>query len=193
MLLDRIEAVNSQQLFGNQNVTFGTTEPATADKVNNALWFEPGSLFPQPWIWDSTNAAWFSSPYQISFEVTFTASKLFKENALYFYNTTSNRTKIIRAEMLLINTSTSVAHSASNNYFFTLFRMTSGVPLVYTQIFSFTTTSQTMAANGSVRIAESVNQVLPGNSWGWRLNAGRTGTPTDILVNTIFTFQSARP
>lgn len=63
MLLDNVQAINNQQIFGDKRVNFGNTLPPTP--LDKDLWFEP-SYAPQPWEFDGftnvTPQRWRSQP-----------------------------------------------------------------------------------------------------------------------------------
>lgn len=61
MRMDCVEAINSQQIFGDKRVNFSNTLPPSP--VDKDLWFEP-SFAPQPWEYDggSSPTRWRSQP-----------------------------------------------------------------------------------------------------------------------------------
>lgn len=197
MRLDRVEAINNQQLFGNQNVTFSTVEPVTADKVNGAMWFEPGAVFPQPWIYDSTLGVWFSSPYQLTLppDKIYSNPYTWSTFGLYFYNVSATRTKFINTSLFIVN-NVATAHTNANYYSITGYYLTSGVPIVETANISLVNNTKLLPANGNKRIYEALTSGAntPGNAWGWRFYAEAAGSPPgSITISGFVTIQSARP
>ncbi|MBW4635031.1 MAG: hypothetical protein KME30_24960 [Iphinoe sp. HA4291-MV1] len=49
------------QSFNNRIVAWGTSPPASGQRTDKMLWFQPSAL-PQPWEWDSGGSLWRSAP-----------------------------------------------------------------------------------------------------------------------------------
>lgn len=68
MLMDNVQALNNQQIFGAKRVNFSNTLPTGL--LDKDLWFEP-SYAPQPWEYDANGNVWRSQPVTTSAAINY--------------------------------------------------------------------------------------------------------------------------
>lgn len=219
MRLDKIESISALSKYGNVEVAVGDTPPSSPSP--GMMWFETGSgvnpIFPQPWIWNSTESLWLSNPFTFDFGYTNISiptigASSWTNRTVPFYNTTNNRIILRHVFGNLYNTGT-VAHNSNRFFTFYLDSFLGNVTMTNTLTISPNTvdmaavsytdqvTPETIPArpnSGSLkRITQTnLNIWLPGNTWYQRLRATRGGVTTgdagSIAISLIQILQFAR-
>lgn len=198
MILDNVETLISNQKFGAQEVYFGSNVPSAPS--DGAMWFENpingSSPYTQPWIWNSSNAVWLSNPFIIDYGSNVFSSSSFIEKSIPFYGVAANRI-LIRQLTGIITNQTSSAHSSTNNYTFAI-RHTLGtdIPLPEVTTYNLLTNTGTVpsALSGLAarRVLENPNVWVPGNAWTLRLNAIKSGSPSNVYCHFALHVQLGR-
>lgn len=215
MKLDRVQAVNAIQNFGGSEVAYGSGVPSSPSA--GMLWFEPDSIFPVPWKWDSTESLWMSAPFILdfgytNFAIATTGSSSWTNRTAPFYGVTGNRIKLKHVFGNLYNTG-SVAHNSTRYFTFYLDKFLGNATM--TSTLTITPDSVDMAAvsytdqttpeaipsrpnsTSLKRITQTnLNLWLPGDTWYQRLRATRGGATTgaagSIAISLIQVLEFAR-
>lgn len=198
MKIDFLDSISNGGNFGGNKVFYGL-DPASSDLQDGVLWFEPGALFPQPWIWNNAEQIWLSSPVVFNwnynvFTINSQGGHSWINESLPFYSNINNRIYLKSMFGNLYNVGT-VAHDATLYFTFFLERYlgtglmastvtlntdTQGLALPnYTNQASPEVIPQRPASTSQKRITMlNQNIWLSGNSWYQRLRATRSGGST---------------
>lgn len=198
MILDNVETLVAQQKFGAQNVTYGGNTAPTSPGDGD-MWYEnPLGTFPypQPWIWNSSNSLWLSSPFFLDFGLNTFSFSGNVEKAVPFYGVTANKI-LVRQVVGIVTNTTTVAHDASNYWNFAV-RYTTGTatPLPGTNAYTLQVDTginpSPLGGQASRRFLENPNVWIPGNAWSLRLVATKTGSPSNISAHFGYWVQYGR-
>src|SRR4028119_1575873 len=192
MRLNFLESIAKYYNLGSLKVTHDTVAPSNPS--NGDLWWEPGARYAQPWEWDSSNSQWMSQLIPFNYgSLRYTGTR-FVPAAVWFYNTTANRIKVVSAN-LFVQTFATAQTQGVNFYNFTL-RYLLGTGS-YTTLYTFPedtgNNSTAMAANSYRRINANIDLYLPGNAWNLAFVPVAYAAAGEIEVSAIVYLRIARP